>query len=249
MRTLFAVRNSTGESWPAYGMARIGDVLGRDGANEDIPLYELLKPDGEDGIYIVNGAAPLLQGNEGTGVYYFNSRYVAVDEAKNYEIGDTIGAVDNQWEAGDNGGHKDHFNVVDVKNDDDIIPVVSIATSSTTTTPTTGNGNCPCTCIEDGDIEVDGKITSSQWSILVPATTFSSQFGTITFVGGSHVIVYNSGSGTWALDVGDYLIAAYSDGSDATEDTTMDGVLTMTWGTSEATVTLCITGEVPEPAP
>lgn len=122
-------------------------------------------------------------------------------------------------------------------------PIVYGGGGSTTTT-----SGCACTCIDDGDIEVNGIITTSQWRVIMPTTEFRGTYGTIVFPGGTYVIIYDSGSETWVLDIGDYLTAEYNDHTDATADTTMDGEITMTWDGSEAEVKLCVDGDVPEPA-
>ena len=250
MRTLFAVRNITAEDWPAYGMARLGAVIGRDGANEDIPLYELIKPDGAEGIYVVNGAAPLLQDKEGTAVYYADARFVAVAADKVYTVGDTIGSVEDQWEAGndtDNGGQ---FHVTDEKNDDDIAPVVALSTGGTTSGGGGGSGGCACFCLESGDIEVGGIETTTKKSIWFASDVIMnrSAHGHVIFPLGYHEVTYSVGTGNWELDIGDVLTAVYNDGSSATSATTMDGTLTYEFpGASRPTVTLTVTAYVAAP--
>lgn len=120
MKTLFAVRNSTGETWPAFGMARLGAILDHDGRNADLPLYTLLKPDGAVGIYVVNGASALATTKDGTANHYLDAQRVAVASVAVIAIDDNLGAVAGQWEAG-NGGH---FLAVDAKNARNIVAVV-----------------------------------------------------------------------------------------------------------------------------
>lgn len=114
-------------------------------------------------------------------------------------------------------------------------------------TTTTSSSGCGCSCIEHGDIIVNDIATSSQWSVLLPKVTVDQTYGRITLAAGTYVIVYDAGSNTWTLDIGDFLSAAYNDGSDATEDTTLDGSITMSWGSSTATISVCIDGTIPEP--
>ena len=90
-------------------------------------------------------------------------------------------------------------------------------------------------------------MTSSQWSVTLPQVHIDQTHGRITLAAGTYVIVYDSGSGTWVLDIGDVLSAAYNDGSDATEDTTLDGTITMAWGGSTASISVCIDGTIPAP--
>lgn len=127
MKTLFSVRNSTGEAWPAFAMARLGALVMRDGVNSDLPLYTLLKPDGQAGVYIVNGASPLASGNEGAGIHYIDAQRVSVKESLVVALDDVIGAVADQWEAG-NGGAA-NFLVLDEKNEHGVATVVSIGSS------------------------------------------------------------------------------------------------------------------------
>lgn len=112
---------------------------------------------------------------------------------------------------------------------------------------TTSSSGCACSCIDNGDIEVNGIITSSRWSVTVPKVTVDQTYGSITLPAGTYVIEYDTGSNTWILDVGDQLSAAYNNGDDATEDATLDGTITMSWGSSAATISVCIDGTVPEP--
>lgn len=114
-------------------------------------------------------------------------------------------------------------------------------------TTTTSSSGCGCTCIDNGDIEVNSIITSSKWSVTVPKVTVDQTYGRITLPSGTYVIEYDSGSNTWILDVGDQLTATYNDGTDATADATLDGTITMSWGTSAASISVCIDGTVPAP--
>lgn len=114
-------------------------------------------------------------------------------------------------------------------------------------TTTTSSSGCGCTCIDNGDIEVNSIITSSKWSVTVPKVTVDQTYGRITLPSGTYVIEYDSGSNTWILDIGDQLTATYNDGTDATADATLDGTITMSWGTSAASISVCIDGTVPAP--
>jgi hypothetical protein len=244
MKTYFAVKNGTGATWPAYGMARLGAVLQYDGVNNDVPLYTLVKPDGAAGIYIVNGVGPLENTKEGTGIHYQDAQYVAVEAAEAAGVGVTIGAVGGQWTAGSIAGNGSQFTAVDAKNDNKIIPVTARATSSAAAV----SGDCPCVCIENGDAVVNGITTTSRWSIAMKQETFKSGYGTIFFPAGSYAVILNNAGTIWELDIGDVLAAKYNDGTSATADTTMDGTLSMEWGTSGPVVKLCVDGAVPAPA-
>lgn len=111
-----------------------------------------------------------------------------------------------------------------------------------------GSGSgCPCVCINEGDIEVEGIITTSIWTVQMPAVLFVQAEGTITFPAGPYTLTWDSGSSTWTLDIGSFLTAAYNDASDATADTTMDGTLTMSWTGGVAEINLCVDGTIPAP--
>lgn len=125
-------------------------------------------------------------------------------------------------------------------------PIVYGGGGGSTTTTSTSSG-CGCSCIENGDIEVNGIITSSLWSVTLPTVIVDQTHGRITLPSGTYVIEYDSGSNTWTLDIGDNLTASYNDGTDATDDSTLDGTITMTWGSSAASISVCIDGTVPAP--
>lgn len=243
MKTLFHVKNTTGESWPAFGMARLGPILRYDGVNSDVPLYTLVKPDDADGIYVVNGASPLANNTEGTAIHYQDAQYVLVKSSETASVGITIGAVDGEWTAGSASNNGGQFDATDQKNTANVIPVVSKATGATAAG---GGGECPCVCIENGDAVVNGITTTSRWSIAMKQEKFKSGYGTIIFPAGSYSVVLNEAGDKWELDIGDALTAVYDDGSSATEDTTMDGMLTMEWGPYGPVVKLCVDGSVPE---
>ena len=111
-------------------------------------------------------------------------------------------------------------------------------------------GSCACVCIANGDIIVHGIETTSRWSFDMTAQIFKQTHGSITFPAGTYVVVWDSGTSTWALDIGADLTAAYLSGSDATSATTMDGTLTLTWSALGAapSLQLCVDGTIPAPS-
>lgn len=111
-------------------------------------------------------------------------------------------------------------------------------------------GSCACVCIANGDIIVHGIETTSRWSFDMTAQIFKQTHGSITFPAGTYVVVWDSGTSTWALDIGADLTAAYLNGSDATSATTMDGTLTLTWSALGAALSLqlCVDGTIPAPS-
>jgi hypothetical protein len=246
MKSLFHVKNTTGEAWPAFAMGRLGSITRYDGPNADVPLYTLVKPDGAEGIYVVNGASPLANNAEGTGIYYLNAQHVLVKADEVADVGTSIGAIEGEWTAGSGSGNGAQFDATDEKNALNVIPVVAKSNGSGSS-GSGGTGSCPCTCIEHGDAVVNGIVTSSRWSITMNQEVFPGEFGDIILPAGEYTVVLNTESTEWRLDIGDALTALYLDGSSATEDTTMDGTLKMIWGPYGPVVTLCVDGAVPDP--
>jgi hypothetical protein len=111
-------------------------------------------------------------------------------------------------------------------------------------------GSCPCECIEQGDAIVNGIETTLRWTVkMTKNEVFNQEFGSITFPSGDYLLTLDTETDIWSLDIGDFLTAAYTSGADATEDTTMDGELTMGFDAYGVPyVSLCVDGEVPEEA-
>ena len=243
MKTLFHVKNTTGEAWPAFGMARLGAILRYDGVNADVPLYALVKPDDAEGIYVVNGASPLANNTEGTAIHYQNAQYVLVKETEDAGVGVTIGAVVDEWTAGSDDGNGGQFDAVDEKNAANVITVVSKATGTSVTAASV----CGCHCLDEGDIIVNGVETTSKWSVRMVAEVFKQTYGKIMFPSGDYVLTYDDTAGVWLLDIGDVLTAVYLSGEDATADMELDGTLTMGFDSYGAPyISLCVEGTVPE---
>jgi len=123
------------------------------------------------------------------------------------------------------------------------VPSAAVSSSSS------GSAGCPCVCLDAGNLTVDGIETTSQWSVALSAQKFKQTYGIITLPAGSYIVVWDSGSSLWTLDVSASLTAAYLDGSDATADTTMDGTLTLEWAGvgSAPSLKLCVDGTIPAP--
>jgi hypothetical protein len=110
------------------------------------------------------------------------------------------------------------------------------------------NSACPCVCIDRGDVVVDGIETTSRWSVTLTRQVFRGMHGHVVFPGGNHILVLESGTSTWSKDIGDLLTAVYADETDATEATTMDGTLTLSFDAyGKPILSLCVEGDVPEP--
>ena len=234
---IYAFLNSSGETMPGYAIGRLDTPVGRLPGGE--PIFDLVKPDGATGIYVVNRlGATIPNGGHGSGIAL--QRATSVLALPSVVFGDSIGAIEGEWYASTEGSG---LTCLDVPNDDDVCPVqpdTAVATGG-------GASSCPCVCIEEGDAVVNGIVTTSRWSIAMKQEIFRGSFGDIIFPAGGYTVVLNPAGTEWVLDIGDVLTAIYLDGSSATADTTMDGELKMVWGAYGPVVTLCVDGSVPEP--
>lgn len=107
--------------------------------------------------------------------------------------------------------------------------------------------NSCCGCIDNGNIIVDGIETSSKMNVSLNDVYLYQSNGYIKLPAGVYELIYSSGSGTWTLDVGDFLVAFYNDGSSATSATTMDATLMFdNAAAGKSQLQLCITGTVGE---
>jgi hypothetical protein len=151
---VFMVQNTSGETWPAHAIAKLGSVISREGVAGEMQIHGIDKPDSASGIFVVNGDVPIPDGVETSAVYWQDAVYVLVGSevvAQNDEIGPTIG----QWYASD---ENPGLIVQDVKDSEDIAPVVAA-----------GGGGCDCECCEfifESDITLlDGTPSRNRYSI------------------------------------------------------------------------------------
>jgi hypothetical protein len=124
-------------------------------------------------------------------------------------------------------------------NEREWIPVVSGGGSNIA-------NECPCQCLENGDTTVEGIPVTSRVDVTFNPETFNVTNGRVTFEGGtiSLIMTYD---GIWEADIGAYLTSVFTDGSDATAYSTLDGDITLEWTPGTAAVlTLCVTADIPE---
>lgn len=238
----FSFQNKSGQLFPAYGCGRLKSILSTDTASTN-PVYELVKPDGEEGLYVVNGPSNVENNGFGVAVGLQDAVLVLVDDgsfASAPEFGEICGPEEDRWAATTLGvGLRATGERVNK-----IVPVTSVPSSSGGTT----TESCPCTCLSHGDMLIAGIETTSRWTIKMGAEVFRQANGYISFPAGEYGVIWNVGAGKWLLDIGSLLSSSYLDGSDATAATTMDGELTMEWdGYGSPQVKLCVTGTVPAP--
>lgn len=239
----FSFQNKSGATYPAFACGRLNAILSTSPGSSQ-PIYELVKPDGEEGVYVVNGPNAVAADAYGVATSITDATLVLLDDGSTTDaptFGQTCGPTNARWAATVTGTGLTACGALTNK----IMQVTPIPSSGAAGSA----GSCPCACIEDGDIVVGGIITSSVWTVPMPATRFVQTNGTITFPAGTYTLTYDSGTGTWTLDIGAFLTATYNDGSSATSATTMDGTLTMTWAGAEAEIKLCVDGTVPAPPP
>lgn len=79
----------TGMAVPPYGVIRISTFA--DG------IFTTVKPDGEDGLYYVNGPVETPSVGYGSSLLWVRAQPVLFDPAGGVEIGDACGPVDNEW--------------------------------------------------------------------------------------------------------------------------------------------------------
>jgi len=97
----FMFQNKSGETYPAYGCGRLKSVLSTDSATGN-PVFELVKPDGEDGIYVVNGPNNIIDNGEGVAISIQDAILVLIDDgsaATAPTFGEACGPEDGRWAA------------------------------------------------------------------------------------------------------------------------------------------------------
>lgn len=236
----FTFQNKSGEVFPAFACGKLAAIITTDTASKQ-PIYQLVKPDGDlDAIYVVNGPQNIADNGYGVAVLITDATLVLIEDGESTaipEFGDTCGPAEGYWAATKDGTGLRASGELN----NGTIPVTPVPAGSGAADP------CPCVCLENGDAVVNGIITTSKWSIAMNQEKFKSDFGTIFFPAGDYVVELNDAEDAWELDIGDVLTAKYNDGTSATEDTTMDGTLTMTWGIYGPVIELCVDGAVPDP--
>ncbi len=97
----FMFKNKSGETFPAFGCGRLKSVLSTDAATGN-PVFELVKPDGQDGIYVINGPNNIIDDAEGVAFSLNEATVVLIDDgsaATAPTFGETCGPVDARWAA------------------------------------------------------------------------------------------------------------------------------------------------------
>lgn len=225
--------NVSGSSVPAYGVVQFR-------TNFASGYNQASQPDGEIGLYYVNGPVDVADESYGESLGWGQARLVLVEGSPT--VGTVVGPTDGSWSMSEEGTGF----IVMHQPVEGVGTVVQLGGGSG---GGSSSGGCPCTCIDNGDLIVDDIETTSQWSVVMSAQTFKQTYGNIIFPAGTYVVEWDSGTSLWTLDIGADLTAEYLDGSDATADTTMDGTLTLEWAGvgSAPSLKLCVDGTVPAP--
>lgn len=86
-------KNISGETIPAYGCFRV------DAFNATTGQFDVEKPDGEEGLYYVNGPVPVADAKYGGSHMWNLPRRVAVD-SNSLTVGQQVGPISGQWTMG-----------------------------------------------------------------------------------------------------------------------------------------------------
>lgn len=95
----FMFQNKSGETYPAYGCGRLNSVLSTDAATGN-PVFELVKPDGQDGIYVINGPNNIIVDDHGVAFSLNEATVVLIDDgsaATAPTFGETCGPTEDRW--------------------------------------------------------------------------------------------------------------------------------------------------------
>ena len=115
---------------------------------------------------------------------------------------------------------------------------------------------CPCFCIEEGNLSVNGVETVVQYTVTLGALEWKYEHGTINLSAGQYIVTWVPSRQLWVLDIGENLTASFNDGTSATNLTTMDGEITLSFPASpagtgdcciDAELNVCVDGIIPQP--
>lgn len=109
-------------------------------------------------------------------------------------------------------GSSDILLVVPIEGtEDEWAPVVSGGSG-----PVVVTGSCGCDCIEDGDITVSSRDTTSQWTVALSEIVVQETHGTVHLPANEHVLTWDSGGGYWNKNIGAELLAYRTGGASYT---------------------------------
>lgn len=117
----FNIVNTSGETWPFLAIGRLGAVAETAGADDEIPIYELVKPDGAAGIYIVNIGSAVADDGYGVGATFDEATHVRIDPDSTVVPNSRVGPIPGNWFANLGGAG---FKCVNTEADLQIVPVI-----------------------------------------------------------------------------------------------------------------------------
>lgn len=115
------------------------------------------------------------------------------------------------------------------------------------TTTTTGSC-CECTCIQYGDISLDGKRTTSQWSVKLETVREQQTNGYLILGAGTFTLTYSSGIDAWTASLSSGDISAINLSGSGVNDLVPDRSGTLTFKRNDngyTTLTLNMIGTIP----
>lgn len=121
------------------------------------------------------------------------------------------------------------------------------AANGGTTTTDTGSC-CECTCIQYGDMSVDGKRTTSQWSVKLETVREQQTNGYLILGGGTFTLSYSSGIDAWTTSLSSGDITAINLSGSGVNDLVPDRSGTLTFRRNDngyTTLTLNMIGTIP----
>ncbi|TXH55178.1 MAG: hypothetical protein E6Q97_09360 [Desulfurellales bacterium] len=255
-------KNTSGEEMPAFGIGKLKVVGSRTGMSNAIQ-FEIGKPDGEDGIFVVNGPVPLADDGVRGMIAWDAAAAVLVDSGETVALNTVIGPVADSWACSTSGTG---YVCQSAKESDDVVPVHYVPAVSPASGGS-GDCGCGCTCADGWDVVLsDGTKTTKymRWT-LVADVEITVTNGHIWLPAGNYDLEYESSTNaTWSLDVSSSLRARYTDsvdsetgeitrGDEVTVGVTKSGSMTLNRydpADSEfSKAVIEITGTVPAPGP
>lgn len=236
--------NKSGETMPARACGKLQTVQSaRDPLGN--PRFEVIKPDSSSGPWIVNGDCPVPHNGAGMGFLLKDATKVlakAQEGESDLALGDKIGPTEGIWEA-----TRDGQGLI-VLDDADHAGNATVFAQPAVDAVAGSIGSCGCYCIEQGDINVSGIETTSEWGVLIGPVTVEVPNGRVTLPYGNYYMRWDNADGYWSDDVGSVLTAEYSDGTDATGAATLEGLLIFTHNEGgRMRVKLQVTATIPAP--
>lgn len=255
-------KNTSGEEMPAFGIGKLKIAGSRTGMSNAI-RFEIGKPDGEDGIFVVNGPVPLADDGVRSMIPWDRASAVLVASTDTVALNTVVGPVADSWACSTSGTG---YVCQDAKESDDVAPVHYVPAVSPSSG---GSGDCGCGCVcADGwDVVLsDGTKTTKymRWTV-VADIEINVTNGHIWLPAGNYDLEYEADTNAvWSLDISASLLARYTDVVDSETGEITRGDTVSVGVTKSGSVTLYrfdpsdseftklvleMTGTIPAPGP